>query len=178
VTSALLIGVSGGIGDPDARVARVRADAELAKRIERDGVSAFVDFWMAQPFVECEGRVGSKFYAEARRRRLENRAHALAASLRGMGTGAQHPLFGRLAGIDLPICLVVGEQDAKFRAIALELARDLPHAQIEIVPDAGHAAHLENPEACLGIARRFLAEAEASSHPAADAATQHSTRTL
>jgi pimeloyl-ACP methyl ester carboxylesterase len=95
-----------------------------------------------------------------------------------MGAGAQPPIIERLARIDLPICLVVGEEDAKFQAIASELARDLPHARIEIVPDAGHAVHLENPEACLGVVRRFLAEVEVSLHPAADAATQYLTRTL
>lgn len=177
VTSALLIGASGGFGDPAARMARVRADAKLAEQIEREGVAAFVDFWMAQPFVEREERVGTKAYAESRRRRLENQPHALAASLRGMGAGAQPPLGERLANIDPPICLVVGEHDAKFRAIALGLARDLPHARIENVPGAGHAAHLEDPEACLGIARRFLAEVDVSSHSAGDAVTQHLTRT-
>jgi pimeloyl-ACP methyl ester carboxylesterase len=97
-----------------------------------------------------------------------------------MGAGAQPPLVGRLASVDLPICLAVGEEDAKFRAIASELARDLPNARIEIVPEAGHAAHLENPKAFRDIARRFLAEVETrkiAPHSAADAATQQLTRT-
>ena len=181
VASALLISASGGIKDSDARAERIRADTRLAEQIERDGISAFVDFWMAQPFVARERRIGSEAFAEARRMRLANRPHALAASLRGMGAGAQPPLFGRLASIDLPICLVVGEEDAKFRAIASELARDLTNAQIEIVSDAGHAAHLENPEFFLDSARRFLAEVDTRkvvSHSTADAATQHSARTL
>ena len=134
----------------------------------------------------AENLLGLTFYAqqrfaEARRMRLANRTHALAASLRGMGAGAQPPLFERLGGIALPICLVVGAEDAKFRAIASELARDLPNARIEIVPDAGHAAHLENREVFLSIARRFLAGVDTREivpHSAADAATQHSTRTL
>lgn len=180
VASALLIGASGGIGDPDARAARIRADARLAEQIEQDGISAFVDFWMAQPFVASERRIGSGAFAEARRKRLTNHPHALAASLRGMGAGAQPPLFERLASVDVPICLAVGEEDAKFRAIASELARDLPNARIEIVPEAGHAAHLENPKAFRDIARRFLAEVEAQKiapHSAANAATQQLTRT-
>ncbi len=180
VASALLIGASGGIQNPETRAARILADAKLAEGIERDGIPAFVDFWMAQPFVARERRIGREAFAEARRMRLENQPHALASSLRGMGAGAQPPLLGRLMGIDLPICLAVGEEDAKFRATAAELSRDLPDARIEIVPDAGHAAHRENPDACLRIARRFLAEVDnrkVTSHSAADAANQHLTRT-
>jgi 2-succinyl-6-hydroxy-2,4-cyclohexadiene-1-carboxylate synthase len=181
VASALLIGAAGGIGDPDVRAARIRADTRLAEQIERDGISAFVDFWMAQPFVARERRIGSEAFAEARRMRLANRPHALAASLRGMGAGAQPPLLGRLASLDLPICLVVGEEDAKFCAIASELARELPNARIELVPDAGHAAHLENAEFVLSSARHFFAEVDTRKlipDSAADAVTQHSTRAL
>jgi 2-succinyl-6-hydroxy-2,4-cyclohexadiene-1-carboxylate synthase len=180
VASALLIGASGGIADPDTRAVRLRADIELAERIERDGIAAFVDFWMAQPFTESEGRVGPEAFVDARRRRLENSPHALAASLRGMGAGAQPPLSERLACIDLPICLVVGEEDSKFLATASELAESLPDARIEIVPGAGHAAHLENPEACLGIARRFFTAVDSKKvalHSVADAAPQQLTRT-
>ena len=180
VASALLIGASGGIQDPDARAARILADAKLADEIERDGIPAFVDFWMAQPFIAREQRVGREAFAEARQWRLANQAHALAASLRGMGAGAQPPLREQLASIDLPICIAVGEEDSKFRAIATDLSRDLPDARVEIVPEAGHAAHCENPDACLRIARRFLAEVDNrkdTPHAAADAAIQHLTRT-
>ncbi len=179
IASALLIGASAGIDDPDARAERIRADSALADRIERDGVAAFVDYWMAQPFIEREEKIGSAAWAEARRRRLENRPHALAASLRGMGAGAQPPLFGKLSRIDRPICFAVGERDAKFRAIASGLQRRLADARLAIVPDAGHAAHLENPVAFLGIARRFWADVESTtrpSQPAAGAAAQLTTR--
>ena len=41
--------------------------------------------------------------------------------------------------------LVAGERDAKFTAIAREMALALPRATLEIVPEAGHAVHLEAP---------------------------------
>ena len=161
VASALLIGARAGIADPVARADRIRDDEALADRIEREGVPAFIDFWLSRPFQPSESRIGASAVAKSRDQRLANRSHALAASLRGMGAGAQPPLHDQLPKIDLPICLAVGEEDRKFRAAAEDLARVLPDARIKSVPHANHAAHVENPAAFLDIARRFFAEVDA-----------------
>jgi pimeloyl-ACP methyl ester carboxylesterase len=58
--------------------------------------------------------------------------------------------------------LVVGSGDTGFAAIAEDLARRLPRARVERIPDAGHAAHLENPRAFLRLARRVIAEVDAA----------------
>jgi 2-succinyl-6-hydroxy-2,4-cyclohexadiene-1-carboxylate synthase len=161
VASALLVGASAGIRDPRQRADRVRDDEALAERIEREGVEAFVDFWISQPFLVDARRLGARGVAESRKMRLANSAHGLAASLRGMGSGAQPPLHGALTRVGAPICLAVGEEDLKFRALAAEMSQELPNARIEIVPEAGHSAHTDNPAAFLELARRFLADAEA-----------------
>ena len=175
VVSALLVGASAGIREPRLRADRVRDDEALAERIEREGVEAFVDFWISQPFLVGKRRLGARGVAEARKLRSGNSAHGLAASLRGMGSGAQPPIHGALARVAVPICLAVGEQDLKFRALAAELSQQLPDARVEIVPAAGHSAHTDNPAAFLELARRFLADAEARKTPprsSAEAAPQ------
>jgi len=171
--SALLVGASAGIRDPRQRADRVRDDEALAERIEREGVEAFVDFWISQAFLVDERRLGARGVAEARKIRLANSAHGLAASLRGMGSGAQPPLHGALARVGAPICLAVGDEDLKFRAVAAEMSQELPNAWVEIVPEAGHSAHTDNPAAFLELARRFLADAEVQNttpHSAAETA--------
>ena len=160
VRSLLLIGASAGLENERDRAARVLADRALADRIEREGVEAFVDHWMALPLFASQKRLGGEFLERARAQRLRNRARGLANSLRGMGTGAQPPVHDRLAHMTLPVCLVVGDEDAKFRTIAERLAAGLPDARVEIVPQSGHAAHLENPRAFADLARRFLAQAD------------------
>jgi 2-succinyl-6-hydroxy-2,4-cyclohexadiene-1-carboxylate synthase len=180
MASALLVGASAGIRDPQQRADRVRDDEALADRIEREGVETFVDFWVSQPFLVDPRRLGTRGVAEARKMRLANSAHGLASSLRGMGSGAQPPMHEGLARINAPICLAVGEEDLKFRALAVEMSRALPNARIEIVPEAGHSAHTDNPVAFLDLARRFLAEAEArdtTPHSAAEAAPPTHMRT-
>ena len=47
----------------------------------------------------------------------------------------------------MPVELVVGERDEKFRAIAERMAERLPDARLHVVEGAGHAVHLERPDA-------------------------------
>jgi iron(III) transport system permease protein len=69
-----------------------------------------------------------------------------AAALRGLGTGVMEPLWERLGELTLPVTLVVGERDEKFRAIGERMAAGLPDARLVVVPGAGHAVQLEAPE--------------------------------
>ncbi|MDQ3675628.1 MAG: alpha/beta fold hydrolase, partial [Actinomycetota bacterium] len=85
--------------------------------------------------------------AAARADRLTNAPADLAAALRGLGTGAMSPLWGRLGELRMPVAVVAGERDVKFVALAERLARELADARLEIVPDAGHALPLEAPAA-------------------------------
>jgi pimeloyl-ACP methyl ester carboxylesterase len=49
---------------------------------------------------------------------------------------------------------VVGERDTKYRATAERMAEALPDARMRVVPAAGHAVHLEQPEAVAEIIAR------------------------
>jgi len=158
----VLVGATAGIADPVARAERIEADRKLADAIERDGLDRFVDDWMAQPLFASQARLGREALERARRQRLANRPHGLANSLRGMGAGAQAPLFDRLERHAGPVLLAVGEEDAKFRAIADELARRLPAARVETIEGAGHAAHLEAPDRFAERVRAFIVEAMAT----------------
>jgi hypothetical protein len=48
--------------------------------------------------------------------------------------------------LHIPVLLIVGELDTKFTEIARSMAQALPQSQLCIVPGAGHAVHLEQPE--------------------------------
>jgi 2-succinyl-6-hydroxy-2,4-cyclohexadiene-1-carboxylate synthase len=160
VRSMLLVGASAGIADPDERAARRAADDALAERIEHEGLEGFVDEWMALPLFASQKRLGEAALAAARAQRLRNRPHGLANSLRCMGTGAQPALHERLGALSRPVLLAVGDEDAKFLAIAEHLAARLPDARVEAIPEAGHAAHLEQPRAFAASAARFFNHVE------------------
>jgi 2-succinyl-6-hydroxy-2,4-cyclohexadiene-1-carboxylate synthase len=148
VASLALVGASAGIEDAAARAARVRDDEVVADRIEREGLAAFVDYWMRLPLFASQSRLGTEFLERARAERMSQRAQGLANSLRGMGSGAQPWLGDAVRHLAQPTLLLVGELDAKFRAISTDLAARLAHPRIEVIAGAGHAAHLEAPAAC------------------------------
>jgi len=159
VASLVLLAGRAGIASPEERAARRLADETLAARIEARGVEAFVDEWLAQPLFATLRRFGPEFMARERAARLANDAQGLAAGLRALGPGAQPPLFDALPQVGVPVLLVAGALDVGFVAAAHELARHLPRAEVCVIPDAGHAAHLEQPEAFLRVVREFLRRA-------------------
>lgn len=167
VASLVLLAGRAGIADAQERAARRRADEMLAARIEERGVEAFVDEWLAQPLFATLRRFGPEFVAREREARLANDARGLAASLRGLGPGAQPPLFDALPRVDVPALLVAGALDERFVAAAHDLAGRLPHAEVRVIPDAGHAAHVERPDAFVSVVHEFLRRVErpASSFP-------------
>jgi 2-succinyl-6-hydroxy-2,4-cyclohexadiene-1-carboxylate synthase len=158
--STLLVGASAGLTDPEARRARAADDESLADHLLEIGLDAFIDEWMAKPIFASQARLGVVALERSRTERLRNRPHGLAQSLRGMGTGAMPPID--LSLLERPTCFVAGAEDEKFIALARRYGDRIDNAQIEIIDEAGHAAHLENPEAFGRIAREFFARADAS----------------
>lgn len=157
VRTLVTVGASAGIADPAERAARRESDAALADAILRDGVAAFVARWMRQPLFSSQRRLGAAALARMETERLAQPARGLALSLRGMGAGAQAPLHAELPGLPMPALFVAGAEDAKFVRLAHELAAAVPGARAAVVPEAGHAAHLEQPDAFHALLRDFLA---------------------
>jgi 2-succinyl-6-hydroxy-2,4-cyclohexadiene-1-carboxylate synthase len=152
VRGLVLVGATGGIDNREARAARAAQDEAMARRIEREGVAAFVDAWLAQPLFAGLGD-DVQFRAE----RGENTVAGLSESLRQAGTGAQDPLWDRLDRLAMPVLVVAGGADTKFSAEARRLGQAIgANATVALVPGAGHAAHLEDPAAFLAVLRPWL----------------------
>jgi 2-succinyl-6-hydroxy-2,4-cyclohexadiene-1-carboxylate synthase len=147
----VLIGASPGLADREERAARAADDAALADRIEAIGIEAFVREWGAQALFADMPRGVAELADEDR---LRNTAPGLAAALRGLGTGVMPPLWDRLESLTVPVDLVVGERDEKFRAIAERMAAALPSARVHVVSGAGHAVPLESPDALVELLGR------------------------
>jgi 2-succinyl-6-hydroxy-2,4-cyclohexadiene-1-carboxylate synthase len=159
VAAVVLESASPGLADPAQRAERLASDLALADRIEREGVEAFVSHWEALPLWASQARLPAEVRDALRERRLRNRARGLAGSLRGLSVGAQQPLQSRLASLRLPVLCVAGQLDPKYAALARQMAAALPQGQALLVPDAGHAVHLETPERFAREAAGFLLRA-------------------
>ncbi len=156
VAALILEGASPGIADDGERAARRAADEELAASIERDGVAAFVERWTAQPLFATQQRLPPERLAVERSIRLSQDPAGLAASLRGMGAGAQPAHWGRLHELRMPVLLMAGAEDEKYADLAAQMGRKIPDKKVFLVTGAGHAAHLEDPVAFVEALRGFL----------------------
>ena len=157
--SLTVIGASAGLSTEAERAERRESDQKLAESIEQDGLEAFVDRWMANPLFATQARLGAGFLAASRAQRMRNSAAGLARSLRAAGTGVMTPLHDDLESCAVPTVFIVGAQDPKFTRVAVGLAARMPNAATAVVDDAGHAAHLEQPDAVAAVIRGQMGSA-------------------
>lgn len=143
--SATLMGASPGLSEPGEREARAARDEEWARLLETEGLPTFVAAWEALPLFGTQGRLPEARLAAQDRIRRSHDARGLARSLRVLGLARMPDYRPRLAGVEVPVRLVVGEADAKFRGLGTEMAERLPRATLTVVPGAGHNVVLERP---------------------------------
>jgi 2-succinyl-6-hydroxy-2,4-cyclohexadiene-1-carboxylate synthase len=146
VSRLVLVSAGAGICDDAERAARRRSDAALADELERVPFEDFIERWRTQPLFASEPpEAGALARADQRR----NRPDALAAVLRGIGTGEMQPLWDRLGELEMPVTVLAGERDEKFRAIGRRMVELLPDAEL-LVLAGGHGLPLENPQDVAG----------------------------
>jgi 2-succinyl-6-hydroxy-2,4-cyclohexadiene-1-carboxylate synthase len=152
VRRLVLISGSPGLRTNAEQIERQRSDEQLAREIRQVGVSQFVSKWLSNPMfanlVSTEGDIKD---------RLRNSVDGLVSSLTMSGTGSQQSLWDRLSELSMPVLLIVGENDQKFRQINSEM-KNLISSQTElvIIQNAGHAVHLEQPKQCESVIANFL----------------------
>jgi pimeloyl-ACP methyl ester carboxylesterase len=120
---------------------RRASDCRLADELERDPFELFIERWAAQPLFAGDP---PEVVACAREDQRRNDPRALAAAMRGIGTGEMAPLWRRLGELAMPTAVVVGDRDAKFIAIGRRMAGLLPLGEL-VVLAGGHRLALENP---------------------------------
>ena len=105
--------------------------------------------------LEEKGLPNSGGGAETRLARHRS-AQGLAGAARGMLTMQDGSLIGALPQIAVPTLVLVGADDRHFLAAADYMAAKIPGVQKTVIPDAGHAANLDQPEAFNRAVAEFL----------------------
>lgn len=146
VERLVLVSTSAGIENGEERARRSRLDRLLADELEREPFEDFIERWRSQPLFAEEPRTAGMLAREDQRR---NRPDALAAALRGVGTGEMNPLWDRLAELEMRVTVVVGERDPRFCTFGERMVSLLPDADL-VVASGGHGLLLESPQAVAG----------------------------
>jgi len=157
VERLVLVGAHPGIEDESSRRLRRQSDELLATELAQMGdstVPKFVEAWLAGPlFAHLTAEQAD------RASRLQNSGAGLSASLRTSGTGRQLPMWERLGELGMPVLVVAGELDDKFKALARRTASNIgDNARLAIVAGAGHAVPFERPDVFVALLREFLDE--------------------
>jgi 2-succinyl-6-hydroxy-2,4-cyclohexadiene-1-carboxylate synthase len=152
----ILESASPGLAEAQEREARIQSDEALAAKIEREGLTTFVDYWECLPVFATQANLPEDVRAGIRDGRLRNNPVGLAGSLRGMGTGDQPENWSRLGLINMPTLILAGSLDSKFAGIAKSMGDVIPTARTKIVAGAGHTIHLEQSAEFIWRVTDFL----------------------
>ena len=156
-----LVFVSGnpGIESKEARRDRWRADQELAAQIESirdaESIAPFLQRWYQQAVFASVPEIVRQ--SEVRRKQA-NWSDRWPAILRANSISRQPNYWSQLPDIAIPVWVVAGQDDEKYRRIAvrwLENKMDSP-VDTRIVPGSGHLVHRERPDALSQIIQECI----------------------
>ncbi|MGN8545959.1 alpha/beta fold hydrolase [Bradyrhizobium elkanii] len=88
-------------------------------------------------------------------------ARGLALAARGMLAQRDARVIESLPGIQVPALVVVGADDTPFLAASDYMAAKIPGAQKAVIPNAGHAVNIDQPQAFIAAVLPFLDGLEA-----------------
>src|SRR5580700_1148862 len=138
VEALLIFDTGPGYRNDEAREGWNRTSIARAERFERDGLSVLGN-------------------ASAEVRIVTHRsADGLAKAARGMLTQRDASVMNSLATIAVPSLVVVGANDTPFLAASDYMAAKIPGAKKVVIPDAGHAANIDQPAAFNQAVVAFL----------------------
>ena len=151
----ILVGGSAGLSAPIERAKRQEWDYAMARSVE-EGIDAFLIAWTGMEIIASQQNIEAKHLQKMQENRRRQNPEMLAKSMRSFGTGTMPSCWEELSKVDIPVLLLTGEHDLKYRKIAEEMQRILPRAQMFIVEDAGHCCHLEAPKQTARIIEQWL----------------------
>ena len=146
---------SPGLLNPQDAAARLKSDQRWADRWRSEPMEAVLADWYRQPVfagLADQGPVYERMLA----RRRQNRGARVARSMRGMSVAAQESLWDKLAGLTRDVRVLAGARDRKYRAVAELMAERSDRITVDLIPEAGHNAHLEAPTAFVAALSKFL----------------------
>jgi len=147
----VLANTRAGSDTPEAAKARL----ENADRALREGVRPVVEPMLAKLVSKAATIQRPELVEELRRLLLSSRPSGVAGALRGMAARIDAtPLLQR---IRVPTLILAGTDDAIIPpAESHKMAAGIAHATMFEIPQAGHLANLEQPEAFNDAVRSFL----------------------
>lgn len=140
----ILESTTNGIEDESARKERRKTDQTRAKKIEKH-FSKFLEGWEKADLFQSPLSEDKRLVGRYKKIHLSQQPGAMAASLRGFGTGFMEPETEHFPGFGKPTIIMAGSADKKYQRIARnQLAPFFSNGHLCFI-EAGHRLHLDNP---------------------------------
>ena len=150
----ILESASPSLKTKDECLQRTQLDHNLADELENGDFYDFLIRWYNNPLFNYLKQKPE--FEKLLQERLKNNPFELAKSLRNLSTGLQPILWNELSFNKIPILLLAGEQDKKFKKINAEMLAYNPFASLKIISNSGHNIHRENIIIFVEEIRLFL----------------------
>ena len=129
---------------------------KLANDVVEQGPSIVANAMLPRLFAAETAQTQPALIDDLRQVILRTNPHGIAAAARGMAERADACPW--LSSISVPSLVIVGEHDVISTAAEMRtIAAAIPQSQIEVLPNAGHMAPLENASMTNAAMRKFLA---------------------
>ncbi|MFH5831103.1 2-succinyl-6-hydroxy-2,4-cyclohexadiene-1-carboxylate synthase [Halalkalibaculum sp. DA3122] len=155
VAGLILESTNYGITDPSERDRRLKLDEQRAAAIESD-FSHFLSDWQQLPLFRHQADIPEEMVSSYKAIQQRQDPVNMARSLRGFGTARMPPVKHSLFQLCMPVLLLAGENDKKYRNILNEMDQDIPKSKFHIIRKAGHRIHLEHPRAFIDQVKAFV----------------------
>ena len=153
----VLEGVNPGLQDDHQRDKRLALDHQRAREIEKVGISRYIEIWYEADLFRTLKRHPERLNMIKAVRKNNNTAW-MAKVLRELSVGMQPSLWDKLEKLNMPVLLISGELDYKYKKIVYRIKDYIKDSQVHLIPDAGHNTHLEAPEQFRKTMTYFLKE--------------------
>jgi pimeloyl-ACP methyl ester carboxylesterase len=167
---SLCIGGCGYGAEPDKREA-FRAEADIiAATIRSEGMPAFAERYAYGPTrVQYENK-DPRGHAEFKAMLAEHSAKGSANTQQGVQKErpSLYTLVEDLRRIDVPTLIITGDEDWPCLLPGILMKQSIPSAALAVMPNAGHAINIEEPEEYNRLVGDFLSQVESGRWPGRD----------
>ena len=156
--SLIVAGTGAGTTDPEPFRRNVNARADMMRE---GGMEAMGDYSNSPTRVQLL-RKDPLGYEEFRRGFLEHSPIGSALTFSGV-QGRRPPIFDleeRMRALDVPTLIMTGDEDEPCIEPSVFMKRCIPRSGLVVMPQAGHAINLEDPDLFNRIALDFLTAVE------------------
>ena len=154
IEGLIIASASPGIENHQERKIRLAQDEQLAQILQSKGIKYFLDYWYGNTLFDSLRE--HEIFANLLERRAQIDPHLAAAILSNLSPAREPSMWQQLPHLNCPTLLVAGSLDPKYIEVLQRANNLLPRAKFKILPDVGHALHIENPKLFLETIEDFL----------------------